>query len=399
VTRATPDPLPFRWSPETSIGVELELQILDRETGDLAPGAVPLLKACRQEGLGGVSAEFMQSMLEIKTGVCKDVSEVEGDLFPLARRVRNLANSLGYELAPAGTHPFARSSANAVYPDERYARIADRLGWVGAHELIFGLHVHVGVPTGDLAIGLVNSLVQYLPHLLALSANSPFWHGVDTGLASFRSAFYGLIPRSGVPPYFANWRDFRSYVLLMRGSGAIASLKDLYWDIRPRPDYGTLEFRVFDAPPTLCAALSLAALTRTLVIATGRRLLERPHLCRGDIRRQWIALENKWSAIRYGLQGTYVRTPAGKRRSIGHDLAELIERLLPVARESGDDRFLRSLRPLDAIEVGAQTQRRVLRASGSWRTLMQDITRRFADELASQASATGVFVDGDGALR
>ena len=261
------DALQFQSSPTTTIGIEIEIQILDRETGDLVPGAVPILNICKSESVDGVSSEFMQSMIEIKTGICANVSELALQIYPLARRIRTIATSLGYDLALAGTHPFARASANAVFPGERYERIRERLGWVAAHDLIFGLHVHVGVPNGDVAIGLVNSLVQYLPHMLALSANSPFWQGVDTGLASFRAAFYGLLPRSGVPPYFGKWKDFRSYMQVMLGSGALQSLKDIYWDIRPRPDYGTIEFRIFDVAPTLSAALSLAALTRSLVIA------------------------------------------------------------------------------------------------------------------------------------
>jgi carboxylate-amine ligase len=379
------DALQFQSSPTNTIGIEIEIQILDRETGDLVPGAVPILNICKSESVEGVSSEFMQSMIEIKTGICANVSELALQIYPLARRIRTIATSLGYDLALAGTHPFARASANAVFPGERYERIRERLGWVAAHDLIFGLHVHVGVPNGDVAIGIVNSLVQYLPHMLALSSNSPFWQGVDTGLASFRAAFYGLLPRSGVPPYFGKWKDFRSYMQVMLSSGALQSLKDIYWDIRPRPDYGTIEFRIFDVAPTLSAALSLAALTRSLVIATSRRLEERPQLCRGDKRKQWMALENKWSAIRYGLQGTYLRTPSGKRRSIGHDTSELIDRLLPIARESGDDRFLKLLAPVEKLEVGSDLQRRAYRESGDWRILMQSLQRRFADELAASA--------------
>ena len=379
------DALSFQSSPTTSIGIELEIQILDHETGDLVPGAVPMLNLCKQQSIAGVSSEFMQSMIEIKTGVCANVGELSQQIHPLARRVRTLATSLGYDLALSGTHPFGRASANAIFPSERYERIRERLGWVAANELIFGLHVHVGVPNGDVAIGLMNALVQYLPHLLALSANSPFWQGADTGLASFRAAYYGLMPRSGVPPYFGRWKDFRSYMQVMFGSGAIGSLKDIYWDIRPRPDYGTIELRVFDAPPTLAMTLALAALTRSLVIETSRRLAEHPQLCRGDRRKQWMALENKWSAIRYGLQATYLRTPSGKRRSLGHDTAELIERLLPVARESGDDRFLRQLLPIEKLEIGSDLQRRAYRETGDWRALMQSLRGRLADELAMTA--------------
>lgn len=379
------DSLGFVPSRTCSIGVEVEMQIVDRETRATAPGAVPILRRCRDEEVGGVSAEFMQSMIEIKTGVCEDVGEVHGQLVPLARRVRNIATSLGYEVALAGTHPFGRPSANAVFPDERYERIRERLGWVAAHDLIFGVHVHVGVPCGDMAIALTNSLVPYLPHLLALSANSPFWQGVDTGLASFRSAFYGLIPHSGLPPYFRSWKSFRSYLRVMLGSQAIGSIKDLYWDIRPRPDFGTIELRIFDTPSSIAAILGLAALTRALVLDTTRRLEARPQLRPGDPRRAWIARENKWSATRHGLQGTYIRTLSGKRRSLAHDARELIERLLPIAGESGDDRFLRALMPCDERESGFERQRRIYRESGSFEAVTADQVASLEQELASVA--------------
>src|SRR5713101_5504765 len=168
------DELTFRPSPEATLGVELELPILDHDSGDLAPGAVPLLKICGEEGIQGVTAELMQSMIEVKTGVCSNVNEVRSQLIPILRRVRNLAGSLGYDLAMAGTHPFHRTNMSVVFPAERYERIQDRLAWLTYQRVVFGLHVHVGVPSGDLAVGVTNMLVPYLPHLLALSANSPF---------------------------------------------------------------------------------------------------------------------------------------------------------------------------------------------------------------------------------
>src|SRR5262249_52564556 len=153
------------------------------------------------------------------------------------------------------------------------------------------------------AIGVINMLVQYLPHLLALSANSPFWQRVDTGLESSRVALYRLLPHAGVPRYFGSWKDFRSYCHVMHDCRAIRPFKDIYWDIRPRPDFGTIEFRICDMPPTLSLTLGLVALTRSLVISSLRLLEERPRLMRGDIRRHWVAVENKWLATRYGLEG------------------------------------------------------------------------------------------------
>jgi len=381
------DELAFQPSPDNTIGVELELMLLDRETGDLTPGAVRLLKACAEESIPGVSAELMQSMFEIKTGVCGSAREARDQLLPVLRRVRNIARSMGCDMAMAGTHPFHRTSTSAVSPSERYDRIFDRLAYMIHQRVVFGLHVHVGMPSGDMAIGVINMLVRYLPHLLAVSANSPFWQGIDTGLASCRSALYRSLPHAGVPRYFPRWKDFRSYLRVMCDCRAMQSPKDIYWDIRPRPELGTIEFRVCDMPPTLAATTSVVALIRSLVVATQRLLEERPHLCRGDMRRHWIAVENKWLATRYGMGAMYIRTPAGKRRPLKHDLKELVNRLLPIAAETGDDGFLAALRPSDEFESGADRQRRLYRETGDWHALIDDMTQRLSKELEEKGNA------------
>ena len=191
--------LTFHSSPEATLGVELEFQIIDRESRDLAPGAVRILKECEAEGIPNVTAELMQSMIELKTGVCRSVNEVRQEIVGNLKKVRNIASSLGYELAMGGTHPFHRTGSDVVFPAERYERIQERLSWLTGQRVVFGLHVHVGVPGGDMAMGVIGMLVQYLPHLVAASANSPFWQGVDTGLASTRVALYRMLPHAGVP--------------------------------------------------------------------------------------------------------------------------------------------------------------------------------------------------------
>lgn len=377
------DDLRFRCSPQTSLGVELELQILDRDTGDLALGALPLLKACAEENVDGVTAELLQSMIEIRTGVCRNVSDVRDQTAATLRRVLNIAGSLGYELAMAGTHPFHRKSTNAVFPAARYERIMERLAWLTYQRVVFGMHVHVGVPSGDEAIGAINMLVQYLPHLLALSANSPFWQGEDTGLQSCRTVLYRMLPHAGVPRYFARWKDFRNFYQVMRGCNAMQSLKDIYWDIRPRPDLGTIEFRICDMPPTLAAVLGLTTLIRCLVINCLRLQEERPRMRRGDMRRHWIAVENKWLAARYGLDGMCIRTPGGKKRRLRHDVSDLIERLTPIARETGDHVFLAGLQPIVQGASGADEQRQLIRETGNWKTVTDVLTRRLVDELGA----------------
>lgn len=374
--------LVFQSTPQTTVGVEMELQVLDRDTLDLAPGAVRILQACANDSkVVGVSAELMQSMIEVKTDICRTVGEVRDQLLPRLQRVRNIAGSLGYQLAIAGTHPFHRPSTSVVFPDERYERVQERLAWLIHQRVVFGLHVHVGMPDGDTAIGVTNMLVQYLPHLLALSSSSPFWQGVDTGLASCRAALYRTLPHAGVPRYFANWKSFRSFFRVMKDCRAIQSPKDIYWDIRPRPELGTIEFRICDQPASLSMTFGIVALILSLVISVRRLLAERPHLQRGDMRRHWVAVENKWLATRYGLEAMYIRTPGGKRRPLDHEVAELLARLRPIAHESGDDQFLAALPPLDQLETGADRQRRIYRDSGQWRAVMDDLVAQFSQEL------------------
>jgi len=373
--------LQFQPSSENSVGIEVELQILDRDTGDLCPGAVRLLAACTEEGLEGVSAEFMQSQLEIKSGVCRNVAELGTALPPLLRRVRIIANSLGYDLGLGGTHPFNRAANSAVFPAERYQRIQNQMAWLTHQGLVFGLHVHVGVTGGDMAIGVMNTLVQYLPHLLALSASSPFWGGVDTGLASVRAALSRMVPHGGLPHYFANWKDFCTYCRVMHDCRAIQATKDIHWDIRPRPRLGTVEFRVCDMPLTLDRVFGLTALIRTLTIASQRLLEQRPKMRQGDRRHYWIAVENKWLATRYGLDAKCIRTPGGKRRGLTEDVARLLEQMMPIARETGDADSLAALQSQEKLETGSDRLRSLYRETGEWRALIEEMKNRWVREL------------------
>ncbi|HZZ77284.1 MAG TPA: YbdK family carboxylate-amine ligase [Gemmataceae bacterium] len=380
------DEMAFHPSSEPLVGVEIELQILDRESRDLAPGAVRILKACEEAKVEGVSAELMQSMLEVKTGVCRTVDEVREQLMARTRIVRNITSSLGYELAMGGTHPFHRTTTDSIYPAERYEKILDRLAWLTYQRIMFGLHVHVGVPSGDMAIGAINLLMQYVPHLIAASASSPFWQGVDTGLASSRIALYRLLPHAGLPLYFSNWKDFRNYCKVMMDCQTISSFKDIYWDIRPRPDLGTIEFRICDVPLTITETLRLVALVRSLTVAGLRLLADKPRLVRGDIKRHWIAVENKWLATRYGLQAIYIRTPSGKRRPLVKDLSDLIERVMPIAKETGDDKYLAALNPVAKLETGADRQRKHFRDSGNWKSLVDYMALQLLQDLEAGAS-------------
>lgn len=371
----------FQPSPGATLGVELELQILDRESGELAPGALRILDGCREEQLDGVTGEFLLSMVEVKTGICRNVAEARDTLLPLLLHVRNIASSLGYDLAIGGTHPYGRATMSAIFPDERYQRIQSQQGWMAYQEAVFGMHVHVGVPSGDAAIGVINLIVPYLPHLIALAANSPLWQGTDTGYASARVRMFRPSAHAGVPPHFQSWQDFCRFYEVMCAAGAMRKTKDIYWDIRPRPQLGTLEFRIFDAPATVSCMLGLVALTRCLVLDALRMLEEQPELGRGDGRCFWLAEENRWRATRYGVHAECTRTPFGPQQTLLADTEELLQRLAPVAQEAEEAAFLHSFQPLEAFEMGADRQRHIYRETGKWQAVSEDMRRRWLHEL------------------
>jgi carboxylate-amine ligase len=369
--------LHFRGTQSQSLGVELELQIVERETGNLAPGALRILEACREEGLDCVSGEFMLTMLEVRTGVCQNVAEVSRDLLRSLSRVRNIARSLGYELALGGTHPYGRAGMSAVFTNKRYRRIQRMQGWTAYQEAIYGLHVHVGVPDGDTAIGVANLVTQYLPHLLALSANSPFWQGLDTGYASSRHTMFRPSALAGLPLYFPDWNGFCEYFHVMHDAGAMEHTKDIYWDVRPRPHLGTVEFRIFDAPPTMSSLLALAALTRALVADVVECIRTNPRAVEGDRRTFWLATQNKWLAGRFGLKAKCRRTPDGEHLTLADDAEQLLRRLRPVFEANGDDTFW----PDVEAESGADRQRRIYRQTGNWQAVVDDMTHRWEEEL------------------
>lgn len=377
--------LQFRGSPETTLGVEIELQILDRETGELAPGAVRILEACKEEGIEGVSGEFLLSMLEIKTGVCRNVTAVRDELTGILARVLPIVRSFGYELSAGGTHPFARPTASAIFPDERYERIRQRHGLLAYQECVFGMHVHVGVPGEAEALGLISLLVPYLPHLLALSANSPFWQGADSGFASTRAVMFRPSGHAGVPPHFSSWQHFGDFCRALHGARLLQATKDLYWDIRPRPAIGTLEFRIFDTPANLETVLGLAALTRCLVIDGLQRLRDDPKLQEGDPVNHWLAEENKLLAARFGLETRIVCQPGREPGTIAVDMETLLERLAPVARAAGEEEFLRVIAPA-RLDCGADCQRRLFRRTGNWRAVVDDMRNRWTSSLGTLAS-------------
>jgi carboxylate-amine ligase len=375
--------LHFTSSTPGTLGVEVELQVVDHQTGDLAPGAQRILDACVEEKIGGVSGEFLLSMLEVRTGVCESVAEVRDTLAPLIQRVRHIASSVGFDIGFGGTHPFGRPAMSAVSPSERYQRIQKRQAFMAYQEAVYGLHVHVGVPDGEAAIGVINHLVPYLPHLLALSANSPFWQGIDTGFASARLRMFRPSGNSGLPPHLRSWQDFCQYCQVLHAAQLIEATKDIYWDVRPRPGFGTIEFRICDVPGRFSEMLGLVALVRALVLDALVTIDRNLKMREGNRETYWLAAENRWLASRYGLQTPVIREPGLARVSLAEDVDSLLDQLAPTFTTTGDGSFVHALQDLKHGKTGTELQRHTYRQTGSWRAVLDMMNRGWIDELAS----------------
>jgi glutamate---cysteine ligase / carboxylate-amine ligase len=253
--------------PEFTIGIEEELMLCEPEGFGLAQEIERVLAAVPSELEGQVKPELLQSVLEIATKPCANVGEAFAELRSLRRTVTGIADDLGLCVAATGTHPFARWEEQRIVERPRYRELADELGYIALRELIFGTHVHVGVEGADKAIYVADGIRLFLPLMLALSANSPFWRGWTTGLASARTPVFRAFPRCGIPPHYGDWKTYCERVELMMRAGAIDDYTYLWWDVRAHPNLGTVETRIFDQQTELDHTIALAALTASLAHA------------------------------------------------------------------------------------------------------------------------------------
>jgi glutamate---cysteine ligase / carboxylate-amine ligase len=356
--------IPFHSSERASLGVEWELQLVDPQTRELTSGATEILADITPAGLDEhpkAKHELLQSTIEIITGICSTVAEAKADLAGTLAEVVAAAEKRGLGVMCAGSHPFTRWDSQEISPKERYAELVERMQWLARRLQIFGVHVHVGVRAPEKAIPIVNALSQYLPHFLALSASSPFWSGCDTGLASARTKVFEGMPTGGLPHQLADWAEFEEYMETLIRAGAIESVREVWWDIRPHPDFGTVELRVCDGMPTLDEIGAVAALTQCLVEQFDTQL-DRGYRLPSPA--EWVVRENKWRAVRYGLDAEIVVDEQGTVLPVREAIAGLVEELMPVARRLDCEAELADVgRVLDAGS-SYQRQRAVAAAHG-----------------------------------
>ena len=351
----------FNGSAGPSLGVEVELQIIDPETGNLVSGASSILEGT--DDADHVKPELIQSTIELNTDVCTDVAAVRRDLSQRLRALFTLCDGLGYQLASTGTHPFSRWAEQRITDKERYHLLANRCQWPARRLMIFGLHVHVGIESGEKAIAIFNALTTYIPHLLALSASSPFFQGEETGLASCRVKIFEGLPTAGLPYRLLNWAEFQRLMITLVGAGAIESVREIWWDIRPHPEFGTVEVRICDGLPTLDDIIAMTALIQALVVWLGDQYDQGIYL---PLQRYWIVRENKWRAARWALDADVIVDEEGRLEPLSESLHRLLESIEPVSKRLGSHGELAGIRDLMRTGPSCADQRRVYAETGDF---------------------------------
>ena len=354
----------FRPGDPQTIGLEYEMQLLDRVSLDLQDGILPLLEFF--PGNPHVKPESIQNTVEVITPVCRGVAEMHAHLTPLVRELQTRCEQLGMALCGAGTHPFSQKLA-LITPTPRYRAMEQRAGFLMHAQITFATHVHLGMRDGDEAVVLMHRIKPYLPLLIALSANSPFWRGYDTHCASYRHRILAASRSYGVPPSFPDWAAFCRFFDVTRRAGLFHTINDIHWDIRPRPHFSTLEVRVMDTPPTLSEAMGLAAFVRALA------MFLREHPDRTDLPQPlswWTEKENHYQASLQGLQAPYIYNEAGDARPLLDVWHQVHAAVAPYAARHGEAHHLASLYHAVANGLGAARQRKSWRAREDWREVV-----------------------------
>jgi glutamate---cysteine ligase / carboxylate-amine ligase len=367
-----------------TIGVEEEFQIVDPATGELRSHVSELVQAT-SSGLGDqVKPELHQSIVEIGTKICGDVPELDADLRRTRSELVRAAQRVGLQVSAAGTHPFSNWTEQIITPGDRYKNIVEELQQLARSLLIFGMHVHVAVPDRTTMIDLMNMARYFLPHVLALSTSSPFWMGRDTGLKSFRTTVFRRFPRTGIPDHFNSWSEYEDYINLLVKLHCIDNAKKIWWDVRPHPTFGTLEFRICDVVTRVDEAVAIAALIQAIVVK-----LHRLYTKNMGFRMYPRALieENKWRAARWGLEGKLI--DFGKQAEV--PMRDLAIELLVFTDDVVDDLGSReALEPLHRIlreGTSAERQLRVFKETGDLKAVVRHLVAETSEGLSLQASS------------
>jgi carboxylate-amine ligase len=354
--------LEFKASEPLTLGVELELQLVNTRDYNLTRGASDLLAAvAKAKHPGEIKPEITESMIEVCTSVCGGHAQVRAELDAIRQVLGDAAAKLNLGVAGGGTHPFQKWSERRIYDTPRFKHVSELYGYLAKQFTVFGQHVHVGVRSGDEAVRLTQGLARYTPHFIALSASSPFSLGADTQFDSSRLNVVNAFPLAGIMPAVGDWEDFQRYFETMRAYGIVESMKDFYWDIRPKPEYGTVEIRVCDTPLTVTRAAQLAAYAQALSAALTEDRSWRP-----DARLPLVYSYNRFQACRFGFAATIVDPVTQQHAPLADDIAATIGRVMPYAERTGSAQALGGLmQSVTARANDARALRDVLERRGA----------------------------------
>ncbi len=354
-------------APAYTIGIEEELMILDAESLELANAIERMLEPAPA---GEIKPELMESVLEVSTDPCANTAEAGSQLRALRRQVAEVAGGQGLAIGSAGTHPFAMWEDQRIVARPRYRDLISALRFVARQELIFGMHVHVGIDDPEKAIHVANGMRVHMPVLLALSANSPFWRADSTGMASTRTPIFRAFPRVGMPPTYKDWADYERRIEFMIGTRVIEDYTYLWYDVRPHPNFGTVEIRVMDSQTHVEHTLGLAALTQALVRELALHFEEGKQLSSYPFE---MLDENKWLAARHGLEGELVDLPQPERVATRALARRLLDRTRELAQDLGSAAELEAVEDLLERGNGADRQVVVYEANHDLREVMAEI--------------------------
>jgi carboxylate-amine ligase len=363
----------FNSSQRASVGIEMELELVDAESLELRSAASEILAIMGKDHSRGchpkAKHELLESTVEVITGVCQSVPEARADLEATVSELRAQTEPRGLELLCSGTHPFSDWADQQISPDPRYHQLVGEMQWMARRLQIFGIHVHVGVRSAEKAIAIANALSTYIPHLLALSASSPYWMGQDTGLASARSKVFEGLPTAGLPYRLAGWPEFERFMTTLVSARAISSIREVWWDIRPHPHFGTVELRICDGLPTVSEVATVAAISQCLVEWMNARYDRGSEL---PIQREWVVRENKWRASRHGVEAEIILDDDGHLVRLRDAVGDLVDELAPVAEGLGCQPELAHALTM-AERPSYLRQREVVAGGGSLRDVVQSL--------------------------
>ena len=371
-----------------TIGVEEEFQIIDPETLELRSHVVQLISSAAARGVGDlVKQEMHQSIVETGTKICENVSELRLEMHRTRSELVLAAESTGLRVAAAGTHPFSSWIDQVISPGERYQNIVEEMGQLARSLLIFGIHIPIAMPDKQTTIDMMNMVRYFLPHLLALSTSSPFWMGRNTGLKSFRTTVFRRFPRTGIPEVFESWSEYENFINLLVKLNCIDTGKKIWWDVRPHPAYGTLEFRMFDTATRVEEAVAIAALTQAIVVKLHRLYT---HNQSWRIYRRALIEENKWRAARYGIEGKLIDFGREAEVPMRELMLELMELIDDVVDDLGSRSSVEYIHTILNEGTSAERQLRVYQQTGDLKEVVRHLvmeTRASVQDAKSNSAA------------